>query len=268
VDNTWLSIIPATITIAVAIWSKKVLPSLLLGLLVGSYLLNHSVIGGLETAIANAVNIISDQGNLQVLLFLYLFSGLIALVRKAGGITAFSALVGASGSGKTTVLRAIAGLDPVAAGRIVIEGSGDGGAPARATLVLQFHHLFAHLSALHNVWLAPVHVHGRARAEAEAQAQALLDRLGVGHRAAAMPDELSGGEAQRVAIARALAVDPPVLLMDEPTASLDAARRDELARTVRELAADGRTLLIASHDATFVEACAHRIVVMEGGRVQ
>lgn len=93
-DNTWLSIIPATITIAVAIWSKKVLPSLLLGLLVGSYLLNHSVIGGLETTIANAVNIVSDKGNLQVLLFLYLFSGLIALVRKAGGITAFSAWVG------------------------------------------------------------------------------------------------------------------------------------------------------------------------------
>ena len=178
------------------------------------------------------------------------------------------ALVGTSGSGKTTVLRAIAGLDPIAAGRIVIAGGGIGGAPARATLVLQFHHLFAHLSALHNVWLAPVHVHGRARAEAEAQAQGLLDRLGVGHRAAAMPHELSGGEAQRVAIARALAVDPPVLLMDEPTASLDPARRDDLARTVRGLAADGRTLVIASHDSAFVEACAHRIVVMEGGRVQ
>ena len=93
-DNTWLSILPATITIAVAIWSKKVLSSLLLGLLVGSYLLNHSVIGGLETAIASAVNTISDKGNLQVLLFLYLFSGLIALVRKAGGITAFSTWVG------------------------------------------------------------------------------------------------------------------------------------------------------------------------------
>lgn len=93
-DDTWLSILPATITIAVAIWSKKVLPSLLLGLLVGSYLLNHSVIGGLETALANVVNVLSDKGNLQVLLFLYLFSGLIALVRKAGGITAFSAWVG------------------------------------------------------------------------------------------------------------------------------------------------------------------------------
>lgn len=93
-NDAWLSIIPATITIAVAIWSKKVLPSLLLGLLVGGYLLNHSVIGGLETAIANAVNTISDKGNLQVLLFLYLFSGLIALIRRAGGIVAFSAWVG------------------------------------------------------------------------------------------------------------------------------------------------------------------------------
>ena len=93
-SNTWLSIIPATITIAAAIWSKKVLPSLVLGLLVGSYLLNHSAIGGLETAIGQVVKILSDKDNLQVLLFLYLFSGLIALVRKAGGIKAFSSWVG------------------------------------------------------------------------------------------------------------------------------------------------------------------------------
>jgi Na+/H+ antiporter NhaC len=92
-DNTWLSVIPAIITIAVAIWSKKVLPSLLLGLLVGGYLLNHSIIGGLETAIEQVVKILSDKDNLQVLLFLYLFSGLIALVRKAGGINAFSSWV-------------------------------------------------------------------------------------------------------------------------------------------------------------------------------
>ena len=93
-NNAWLSIIPAIITIAVAIWSKKVLPSLLLGLLVGGYLLNHSIIGGLETGIEQVVKILSDKDNLQVLLFLYLFSGLIALVRKAGGIKAFSSWVG------------------------------------------------------------------------------------------------------------------------------------------------------------------------------
>ncbi|HEX2852490.1 MAG TPA: hypothetical protein VHO24_04570, partial [Opitutaceae bacterium] len=93
-NNAWFSIIPATITIAAAIWSKKVLPSLLLGLLVGSYLLNHSIIGGLETALDHVVGILSEKENLQVLLFLYLFSGLIALVRKAGGINAFSTWLG------------------------------------------------------------------------------------------------------------------------------------------------------------------------------
>ncbi len=182
------------------------------------------------------------------------------------------ALMGASGSGKTTVLRAIAGLDraaagalqadTVTAGTITIEGGHGNVAPVQATLVLQFHHLFAHLSALHNVWLAPVHAQGVARVDAVMRAQALLDRLGVGHRAAAMPHELSGGEAQRVAIARALAIDPQVLLMDEPTASLDAARRDDLALTLRQLAADGRTLVIATHDSAFVEACAHRTMTL------
>jgi Na+/H+ antiporter NhaC len=91
---TWLSILPPIITIAFAIWSKKILPSLLLGLLVGSYILNPSIIGGVETAIENIINILSDKGNLEVLLFLYLFSGLITLLRKGGGISAFSTLAG------------------------------------------------------------------------------------------------------------------------------------------------------------------------------
>jgi ABC-type polar amino acid transport system ATPase subunit len=176
------------------------------------------------------------------------------------------ALTGASGSGKTSVLRAVAGLDPIAGGSIAIEGG-------RVGMVLQFHHLFEHLTVMENVTLAPVHVHGRSPADAAARAQALLDRLGVGHRAGARPYELSGGEAQRVAIARALAVDPGVLLMDEPTASLDAARRDDLAATLRGLAADGCTLVIASHDTAFIAACAHRALVLkdgaiEGGRLQ
>jgi ABC-type polar amino acid transport system ATPase subunit len=169
------------------------------------------------------------------------------------------ALMGPSGTGKTTILRAIAGLDGVAAGQIRAEG--------RIGMVFQFHHLFAHMPAHQNVWLSPVHVFGEQRPQAERRARALLDTLGVGHRADAFPHELSGGEAQRVAIARALAVDPAVLLMDEPTASLDPARRGELAATLRQLAARGRAILLATHDMEFASACADRVLVLEGGRM-
>jgi ABC-type polar amino acid transport system ATPase subunit len=105
------------------------------------------------------------------------------------------------------------------------------------------------------------------RREAEQRAAALLEQLGVGARAHALPRELSGGEAQRVAIARALAVDPPLLLMDEPTASLDPARRDELGGTLLRLTKAGRTLLAATHDDDFVRDYADRVVVMAGGLV-
>ena len=135
-------------------------------------------------------------------------------------------------------------------------------------IVFQFHHLFAHLSALENVSLAPVHVLRRSRAEAERRARDLLEMLGVGGRAAAKPHELSGGEAQRVAIARALAVEPSVLLMDEPTASLDRARRDDLAGTLTQLAREGRTVVVATHDGDFVRACADRAMLLEHGRIR
>lgn len=187
------------------------------------------------------------------------------------------ALMGPSGTGKTTVLRAIAGLDPFAAGAVTVddvrltaaEGAGRHlrALQQRVGMVFQFHHLFEHMSALQNVWLAPVHVQKRPRADAEREARSLLDRLGVGHRADAMPHQLSGGEAQRVAIARALAVRPPLLLMDEPTASLDPARRGELAATLHTLSADGTTLLFATHDAEFTRACAQRVLLLESGRV-
>jgi ABC-type polar amino acid transport system ATPase subunit len=95
----------------------------------------------------------------------------------------------------------------------------------------------------------------------------LLEQLGVGDRADAKPHELSGGEAQRVAIARALAVEPPVLLMDEPTASLDPERRGDLAKTLVRLAVEGRTIVIATHDIDFARACTHRVVRLEDGRV-
>ena len=187
-------------------------------------------------------------------------------------------VMGASGSGKTSVLRAIAGLEPLIAGRIVVDGVviEPGGVPTgshrrelyrRVGMVFQFHHLFDHLTALHNVSLAPVHVLRQPRKEAEHTAMALLERLGVAARASAMPHELSGGEAQRVAIARALAMGPQVLLMDEPTASLDPARRGDLAAILRQLTDEGCALLIASHDEEFVRGCAHRVLTMADGSI-
>ena len=179
-------------------------------------------------------------------------------------------IMGASGSGKTSVLRAIAGLDPIAAGQIDIDGVRSVQVacwPAmraercieRVGMVFQFHHLFEHLTALQNVWLAPVHVLNQPR-KAERKALDLLEQMGIAARAHAMPHELSGGEAQRVAIARALAMGPQVLLMDEPTASLDPARRGDLAAILRQLADGGCALLIASHDEEFVRGCAHRVL--------
>ena len=191
---------------------------------------------------------------------------------------AFVAIMGASGSGKTTILRAVAALEPFNAGRIVVDGlTLDGGSPPapdrirtlrrKVGFVFQFHHLFEHLSVIDNVCLAPVHVQHTPVATARARAIELLAALEVDHRAKALPRELSGGEAQRVAIARALAVDPPLLMMDEPTASLDAARRDSLGALLRKLCGDDRSILVSTHDEGFAQEWGTRVLYLREGRV-
>lgn len=188
------------------------------------------------------------------------------------------ALMGLSGCGKTTVLRTVVGLEGFDAGAVSVGGVAlaPGPPPAGATLralrsqvgmVFQYHGLFEHLTVLENVTLAPIHVARLDRVAAEERARALLAALGVDERARAYPRELSGGQAQRVAIARTLAMEPPLLLMDEPTASLDPARRNELGRSLRELVATGRTLVVATHDDDFVRDFATRVVVLAGGVV-
>jgi ABC-type polar amino acid transport system ATPase subunit len=132
----------------------------------------------------------------------------------------------------------------------------------RVGLVFQAHALFEHLTALDNVTLALRHVLGQSRNDADAVATKLLSELDVGSRAAAWPRQLSGGEAQRVAIARALAPDPALLLMDEPTAALDPARRSALGATLRRLCEQGRGLLVATHDAEFARGFADRVVTL------
>lgn len=188
------------------------------------------------------------------------------------------ALMGLSGSGKSTILRAIAALQSFDTGSIVV---GDvalrpGPVPRESALkalrqkvgmVFQSAALFDNLTALENITLAPVNALGWTRDRANEVASKLLDELGVAHRADAYPRELSGGEAQRVAIARALAPDPVFLLMDEPTSALDPARRGALGETLRQLAAQGRGLLIATHDIEFVEVYANSVAVLSEGVV-
>jgi ABC-type polar amino acid transport system ATPase subunit len=188
------------------------------------------------------------------------------------------ALMGPSGSGKTTILRAVAGLERFQSGRIDVDGVALAGGADLSTqtlrelrrkvgMVFQFHCLFEHLTAMENVCLAPVHAHGVAPEAARTRGMELLRAFGVDHRATALPRQLSGGEAQRVAIARALAVDPPVLLMDEPTASLDPERRAELGALLQGLQRQQRTLVISTHDEDFARDFATRIVRLRDGIV-
>ncbi len=187
------------------------------------------------------------------------------------------ALMGASGSGKTTILRCVAGLERFHGGTVRIDDLELPAGPTSARVtralrhkvgfVFQFHCLFEHLTVIENVCLAPIHAHRVPRAAAEARAREFLRVLGVEHRAHALPRELSGGEAQRVAIARTLAVDPPIVLMDEPTASLDRSRRAELAALLNTLVSHNRTLVIATHDEEFARMTSGRRVSLADGAV-
>ena len=188
------------------------------------------------------------------------------------------AVMGPSGSGKTTILRAVAGLERFQSGHIDVDGvqlsgGAESSAPAlrelrrKVGMVFQFHCLFEHLTAMENICLAPVHAHGAAPADARSRGLELLRAFGVDHRAEALPRQLSGGEAQRVAIARALAVDPPVLLMDEPTASLDPERRTELGQLLQGLQRQQRTLVVSTHDEDFARDFATRIVRLRAGQL-
>jgi len=188
------------------------------------------------------------------------------------------ALMGASGAGKTTVLRSIAALQSFDAGTITVDDAvlRAGPLPPQSRLgalrrhvgmVFQAHALFEHLSAIDNVTLALLHVLRWDRSRANARARELLDALGVAARADAFPRQLSGGEAQRVAIARALALDPTLLLMDEPTAALDPARRGALGEILRGLAQQGRALLVSTHDMEFARSVADRVITLADGKV-
>ncbi|HQT60910.1 MAG TPA: amino acid ABC transporter ATP-binding protein [Acidiphilium sp.] len=193
-------------------------------------------------------------------------------------------LIGSSGSGKTTLLRCINHLETINGGRIVVNGGLIGFREQNGKLVedrevniarqrrdvgmvFQRFNLFANLDVLDNIILAPMKVRGRPRAEAVAQAEALLARVGLAHKARAMPSSLSGGQQQRVAIARALAMQPAVMLFDEPTSALDPEMVGEVLAVMRDLAQDGMTMMIVTHEMGFARNVADRIIVMDHGRI-
>ena len=183
-------------------------------------------------------------------------------------------LIGASGSGKSTLLRCVNLLEEIDAGRIVID---DVDITARRVdvdrirrrigIVFQAFNLFPHMTVLDNVTLAPRKVLGRPRAEAERAATELLDRFGLADKRNDVPDLLSGGQQQRVAIVRALAMDPDLLLLDEVTSALDPELVSEVLNVVRELAAGGMTMVIATHEMGFARDIAHRVCFLDGGRI-
>jgi polar amino acid transport system ATP-binding protein len=184
-------------------------------------------------------------------------------------------LIGPSGSGKSTLLRVLVGLLAPAGGSIRLDGkeidyhdkAAVREARSRMAIVFQQYNLFQNMDVLANVTIAPVKVKGQAPAEADAYARKLLERVGLGHKLHAYPDELSGGQQQRVAIARALALKPEIVLLDEVTSALDPELVNEVLDVIRLLAADGMTIFFVSHEMAFVREVSSKVIFMADGHV-
>src|SRR5438874_6491057 len=183
-------------------------------------------------------------------------------------------VIGPSGSGKSTLCRVINRLEPLDAGRILIDGMPlpvEGRALARVRadigMVFQAFNLFAHKTVLQNVMLGPTKVRKLAKEEARSRSMALLERVGIAEKADRYPAELSGGQQQRAAIARALAMNPKLMLFDEPTSALDPEMIKEVLDVMVELAAEGTTMLVVSHEMGFARSAAQRVAFMDAGRI-
>ena len=182
-------------------------------------------------------------------------------------------LIGASGSGKSTLLRCVNLLEPIDAGRIMLAGQQVSGSRdvnavrRRIGIVFQSYNLFPHMTVLRNVTLAPRDVLGLSRRASEERAVALLERFGLADKQAEYPDRLSGGQQQRVAIVRALAMQPELMLFDEVTSALDPELVAEVLEVIRELAAGGMTMVLATHEMSFARDIANRVCFLDAGRI-
>jgi polar amino acid transport system ATP-binding protein len=183
-------------------------------------------------------------------------------------------LIGASGSGKSTLLRCVNLLEPIDEGRIVVHGEeitapgvDVNGVRRGIGIVFQSFNLFPHMTVLENITLAPRKALGLSRPDAERRADELLVRFGLAHKREEYPDRLSGGQQQRVAIVRALAMQPGLMLLDEVTSALDPELVAEVLAVIRELAAEGMTMLIATHEMSFARDVANRVCFLDAGRI-
>ena len=183
-------------------------------------------------------------------------------------------LLGPSGSGKSTLLRCLNQLETATAGQIIIDGhdvtdkhTDINKVRENIGMVFQHFNLFNHLTVLDNMTLAPVHLKLMSKEEAKAEAMRLLERVGLADKADAFPSQLSGGQKQRVAIARALEMKPDIMLFDEPTSALDPEMVGEVLAVMKELAHDGMTMVVVTHEIGFAREVASRVVFMEGGYI-
>ena len=230
--------------------------------------------GEASKVVVEAVDVQKWFGDLQVL------RGVSLTVRRGEVLV----IVGPSGSGKTTFIRCINHLEAIQSGKILVNGHRIGYREKRGRMVpdterniarqrraigmvFQRFNLFQHLTAIENITEAPVHVLGVRKREAEAMARTLLDRVGLEEKGNAYPSQLSGGQQQRVAIARALAMKPALMLFDEATSALDPETIGEVLEVMKELAREGMTMIVVTHEMGFAREVADRIVMMDAGRI-
>jgi polar amino acid transport system ATP-binding protein len=183
-------------------------------------------------------------------------------------------ICGPSGSGKSTLIRTVNRLEPISGGTITVDGQdvhasgvNVNGLRSRIGFVFQSFNLFPHLSVVQNVSIGPTLVLKLGRSEAQARSMALLEKVGLAGKANAFPPQLSGGQQQRVAIARALAMQPPIMLFDEPTSALDPEMVGEVLSVMKQLAADGMTMVCVTHEMGFAREVADRILFMDAGAI-
>ncbi|HXF76524.1 MAG TPA: amino acid ABC transporter ATP-binding protein [Methylomirabilota bacterium] len=195
----------------------------------------------------------------------------IDLTIEAGNVVV---VCGPSGSGKSTLIRCINRLETIQSGEIIVDGMSLSDPKldtvklrTEVGMVFQSFNLYPHMTVLRNITLAPVKVKGLSQAEAESIAVELLQRVGIPDKAHAYPANLSGGQQQRVAIARALAMKPKIMLFDEPTSALDPEMINEVLEVMTDLARDGMTMVVVTHEMGFARRVAHRIVFMDQGRI-